>query len=344
MKKVKTYIYPANDTDNDFFKSLTAALQANNINISNRLTDFCQTDIFLLHWYENVYKHQFPVFIKKCVFLWALRICRKHTIVYLHNIQPHRKYLHKVDYTLSSILQKMLIRYSSKLVLLSESSMPYFSPAIRHALTQAEDKIHYIPHPNFVDLYHPLPKKTTSDKLRLLSFGGIELYKGTKIAIEAMNCISNDKIELWIIGNAPKERQTALKMLSTNSNTHFVFQYIKNEDVAEMFSHFDLCVYPLDTSSCLNSSSVLLSFSLQTSVICPHIATLDDYTPTNYISYSYTSRTEHINTLAKLIQKAYADKQKDATLFVQTGEKCYQEVIEKNSQALITQRIGSIVQ
>ena len=341
MRK-KAYIYPANDTENDFFKSMHHALESNGVSVTNRLSEFFSTDIYILNWYETVYRHQFLQFLKKRAFLLLLRLARKNCIVYLHNARPHRKYAAVPDYHLSERLLKCLIRYSTTLVCLSETSVCYFPASVQKELVDAKRKIHYIPHPNFAHLA-PVSKAVPADKLRLLSFGGIELYKGVAIAVEAMNGISAPQIELWIVGAAKEEIQSRLQNLSTNPNTHFDFRYIEEKDLPEMFAHFDLCVYPLDTDSCLNSSSVLLAFSMQTSVICPQIATLDTYPQGDCIAYTYHNPSDHVHALSAAIQKAYALKKNNPDIFTRMGKNCYLETLKQNNQDLINKQMKEIL-
>lgn len=338
----KAYIYPANDTENDFFKSMHYALEYNGVSVTNRLLDFFSTDIYILNWYETVYRHQFLLFLKKRAFLLLLRLTRKNCIVYLHNVRPHRKYVAIPDYRLSERLLRYLIRYSTALVCLSETSVRYFPASVQKELVNAKRKIHCIPHPNFTHIT-PLLKAISPDKLRLLSFGGIELYKGVEIAVEAMNDIRTPQIELWIVGAAQKTIQNRLQELSTNPNTHFDFRYIEEKYLPELFAYFDLCVYPLDMDSCLNSSSVLLAFSMQTSVICPQIATLDTYPQGDYIAYSYATPSDHIQALSAAIQKAYALKKNNPDIFTLIGENCYSETLKQNNQDLINNKIKEIL-
>ena len=337
----KAYIYPANDTGNDFFKSMRNALEYNGVSVTNRLSDFFSTDIYILNWYETVCRHQFTLFLKKWTFLLLLRLTRKNCIVYLHNARPHRKYAAIPDYRLSEKLLKYLIRYSTALVCLSETSVRYFPASVQKELVNAKRKIHYIPHPNFTYIT-PIPKAVPTDRLRLLSFGGIELYKGVEIAVEAMNDIY-DRIELWIVGAAQETIQSRLLKLSTNPNTHFDFRYIEEKYLPELFAYFDLCVYPLDTGSCLNSSSVLLAFSMQTSVICPQIATLDTYPQGDNITYTYAAPSDHIQALSAAIQKAYALKKNNPDIFTRMGKNCYHETLRQNNQNLINKKMKEIL-
>lgn len=341
MKK-RAYIYPANDTNDEFITSIRMALQSNNVIVTDSLKDFLRTRIFILNWYENIYNQQ-HIFIKRYIFLILLWICKKKIVVFLHNIRPHSKYHTTVYYHLSEKLLRLLIKHSSALVCLSETSISYFPLSTQELLQQFSTKIYYIPHPNFTQYFYS-PKNIPTQKLRLLCFGGIETYKGVEIAVNAMNNIHNQDIELWIIGtSSDKARQTRLKEMSTNPNTHFLFQYIPNEELGILFSYFDLCIYPLDTYSCLNSSSILLSFSQRTSVICPHIATLDEYPCDHYITYQYNSISEHISTLTTLIEQSKKDKETNPNIFLSMGIECYEDILRNNSQETINAKWGELL-
>ena len=95
--------------------------------------------------------------------------------------------------------------------------------------------------------------------------------------------------------------------------------------------------------SCLNSSSVLLAFSMQTSVICPQIATLDTYPQGDYIAYSYATPSDHIQALSAAIQKAYALKKNNPDIFTLMGKNCYSETLKQNNQDLINNKMKDIL-
>lgn len=295
------FIYPANDTQNDFIIALTEHWTQQGYTVSKSLKEFRHIDWFVLNWYENIYTRPWFTYIKKCLFLYALWLCGKKIEVYVHNLHPHRKYTATPHYALSQRLLRLLIRRATRVVTLTTTTCHYFDAEIRNALAQAKSKTIHRPHPHFDALYNVTSQLPHDGTLRLLHFGQIEQYKGVEIAIEAMNRLQDKNIELHIVGSCSPERQITLRQLAHNPRIHFRFEFVPNEDLAALFAPFDYTLFPLDTTSCLNSSSVILSHSLHTPVICPHISTLDDLPAEAAISYTYTSTNEHINILTQIL-------------------------------------------
>ena len=295
------YIYPPNDTQNDFIIDQIERWKQQGFVCVNSLKDFLKIDWFVLNWYENIYVGSCFAYCKKLLFLYGLVLCGKKIVVYIHNKRPHVKYGAMPHYTRSERLLLHLIRRATKVVILTPTALQYFDGKLHQTLLKAQDKTLCVPHPNF-DFLYTVPTMVSHDgNIRLLVFGQIEKYKGVEIAIQAMNRLERKDVEMHIVGSCPLEQQRALCQLSTNPNTYFRFEFVKNEDLAELFSPFDYAVFPLDTTSCLNSSSVILAHSLHTPVVCPHIATLDEMPQQSYISYQYATQEEHIDVLAKIL-------------------------------------------
>lgn len=296
------YIYPPHDTQNDFIIDQMAQWKQQGYDVTDSLRDFRKTEWFVLNWYENVYVGSRLTYLKKLVFLWCLVLFGKKIAVYVHNRRPHAKYGAVPDYALSERLLIHLIRRAEKVVVLTDTAVRYFDGVVRKALLAAQAKTICVPHPHFDDLYTVSSAPIQDGRIRLLVFGQIEQYKGVEVAVQAMNRLERQDVEMHIVGSCKKEQQTILRGMSINPNTHFRFEYVKNADLAALFSPFDYAVFPLDTNSCLNSSSVLLARSLCTPVVCPHIATLDDLTEQAYVSYCYTTKEDHIDVLVGVLE------------------------------------------
>lgn len=295
------YIYPPNDIQNDFIIDQMSQWKQQGFVVTHSLRDFFKTEWFVLNWYENVYVNSHFTYLKKLVFLWCLVLFGKKIAVYVHNKRPHAKYGAVPDYALSELLLIQLIRRAEKVVVLINGAVRYFEGAVKASLLAAKAKTICVPHPHFDALYTVPSMPSQDGRIRLLVFGQIERYKGVEVAIQAMNRLGRQDVEMHIVGSCPVEQQGVLCRLSTNPNTHFRFEYVKNADLAALFSPYDYAVFPLDTSSCLNSSSVILAHSLHTPVVCPHIATLDDLPEHAYVSYGYTTQEEHVDVLANIL-------------------------------------------
>ena len=296
------YIYPPNDTQNDFIIDLIAQWTQQGYTVTNNLRDLGKTEWFVLNWYENVYVGSRFTYLKKRLFLYCLVLLGKKIAVYVHNKRPHVKYGAMPDYTLSERLLIQLIKRAEKVVVLTNSAVEYFDGATRKALLAAQTKTICVPHPHFDALYTVPAAPNQDGRIRLLVFGQIEKYKGVELAIQAMNRVTRQDVEMHIVGSCKKEQQDNLRSMSVNPNTHFRFEYVNNADLAALFSPFDYALFPLDTNSCLNSSSVILAHSLHTPVMCPHMATLDDLPEQAYVSYRYATKEEHVDVLVNILE------------------------------------------
>jgi|GEM_PF-929786 glycosyltransferase involved in cell wall biosynthesis len=329
----KVYIYPPNDTNNDFIISQSNAFSDCGITITNKLSEFRTIDLYVFNWYENIYNNQYLSFIKKIGFLFCLFLLKKTTVVYIHNIRPHKKYHQTPNYRLSNKLVRFMIRYCTKIAILTENAIDYLEPSIQKELLKNRNKISVIPHPNFTTLVKdnkPTPK--VKGGLKIVAFGKIEAYKGIEILIEAMNRLQDTDVETWIIGQCESEMQAKLINASRNENTHFLFQFIENEELYHLFERFDVCVLPFDTFSCLNSSSALLAFSMKKTVICPHIATVDELPSDTCFLYTYDNKESHIETLCTTIKQVAAIKKENPNLLVEMGQTCFDYVLLNCSQ------------
>jgi beta-1,4-mannosyltransferase len=307
--------------------------------ISNKL-DIIKYDLYLLNWYENIYGNNIAgiyEFIKKIFIFTILIFLRKKIIFYVHNINPHKKNEIAPNYILSNVLFCVLFFISYRVVILSMNTKDSFKYIKRRLFYIFSYKIFYIPHPNmeYLRKSEVFYNIINNNELRLLYFGQISKYKGVDVLIDAINELKEYPIKLLIAGECSKKIQYEMEKRIKNSNIEISNRYYKNEEVYDLFKQFDLCVFPLDIHSSLNSSSVILSFSMSKTVICPKIATLKDYPENLYITYSYKNQKEHKCILKQKIVHAFKMKKKNKNYFFDLGEKCYIMVREKNSQDVI---------
>ena len=331
----KAYIWPCFDKENDFIVSQSKALIYNNFEISLSLKNIFSIDLFVLNWYENIYKSKFQyvTYFKRIALLILLRILNKKIVFYVHNIRPHQKNDIEPCFNLSHNLFVFLLKMSDSIVVLSKSTPSFFSPNIKKKLEKS-GKLYIIPHPNMVHLWNKSSKKIEHEgrKLKLLSFGPIIKYKGVEHLIRVMNDLESYPIEVLIAGICEKNYQLELINMSKNKNVLFSFRFFDNSEISELFSRFDICVFPLDIRSVLNSSSIILSFSMAKSVIATRNATLLDYDLNNFYMFDYLTESECVHNLKKTILTVYNDKQLNTSVLDQKGENCQKAVIQSNSQ------------
>lgn len=300
-----------------------------------------KADLYLLNWYENIYKdkNQYLFFLKKIIFILIIKILNKKVFFYIHNIKPHKKDNLLPNYFLSNLLFNMLFIIANKIIIISRNTK-YFFGSRKILFLLFNYKIVYIPHPNMIHLrcYQTFEVSKNSDStLKLLYFGSILKYKNVEVLIDVVNSFENLPIKLDIVGVCNKEYYTELISRIRNDNIRIVNQYYQDEELFSLFKQYDLCVYPFDKKSSLNSSSIILAFSMSKTVISPNISTLLDYSKSLYFSYEYNNYQEHFNNLRNVILTALDLKTSDNNILQIIGEKVYDEVRLKNSQEIINQ-------
>lgn len=336
------YIYPGLDLKNDFIKSQQEALKYCNIYVKNDLRGILKIDLFILNWYENVYNRSYIYFFKRILFLMILKLLNKKIIYFIHNRRPHNKYNSTPNYYLSNKLMKITIILSNKVVILSKNTINYMDNNIKKILIKDKFKIVYIPHPNFGFLRKNVSSISKGKNLKILSFGPMEKYKNIELLIEVMNSLYAYPIELMIVGKCNEYMQKCFIKSRKNINIKFDFSYYENEFIAPLFARYDICAYPFDISSCLNSSSILLAFSMGKTVICPECSGIKDFPSDIYYSYNYKNEEEHKKRLSISILNVLNQKKNDSQIFDIKGDQCLNAVNKSNSQDVINQKYFSM--
>jgi glycosyltransferase involved in cell wall biosynthesis len=261
--------------------------------------------------------------------LLYLKIRSRKIVFYLHNIKPHKSSDRLPNYALSKLLLVIVFFLADRIIYLSKNTCLYF-PLLFKIFKK---KVYYIPHPNMNKLVGNHEIKFNENRtLKLISFGPITPYKGIDVIIEVMNQLLDYDIELMIVGTCPIDLQRRLNASVNGKNIYFLFQFIPDNDLLALFNQFDICIFPLDINSSLNSSSILLSFSLGKTVLAPNISTLNDFDPNCYFCYQYKSRQDHIYTLKNKILELYKIKNTDSDRFRNLGIFVHNTVSNFNSQ------------
>ncbi len=320
----------------EFTKSQAIALKYAGYSVNE--SNIYNSNLYLFNWYENIYNYNILSFIKKLGFLIYLKIFNKKLVFYVHNINPHKKDNTSPTLLLSSILFCLLFILSNKVIILSLNTKKYFK--YRKILFKLFNyKIIYIPHPNMISNrtndYINDKMLENQHELSMLYFGPILKYKNIDLLIKVINRLSDYPIKILITGTCQKEYQKELEKMIKNRNIRIFNKYYTDDELFNLFQKYDICVFPLDLKSSLNSSSVILSFSMGKTVICPKISTLLDYPNDLYFSYDYCSIVEHEKNLEQMILKVFEIKISNSTKLKIMGEKCYNYVRNNNSQDII---------
>lgn len=172
------------------------------------------------------------------------------------------------------------------------------------------EKIHVVPHGNYLDSCNPLPPKQNEDQFNLLFFGQIKEEKGLDILLSAMKivCAKNKNITLTIAGRPWRMDLKALSAqisatgLLENIKTHF--RYIRNEEVPSFFKNADLIVLPY--KRIYQSGVLLMTMSYGRPVLVSDLAPMLEIIKNK--ENGFTFKTGIADNLAEKILDLYAHR------------------------------------
>lgn len=292
-----------------------------------------------LNWYENISQSLFKTFTG-IIILLIIRLRKQKIIWTLHNKQVHD---FKQKYSLfnySRIIYYILFLWSDKIIIHSLSSD---SEIQRYKLDfyKIKKKVYYIPHPNYIDEYGPIQQSSCKKVLSILFIGSIKKYKNIELLIDIVKGMPSDSVHLTIAGK-PYSSLYASELqerVQGCANINISFDFIDDRKLPKYIANSDLLVLPYDIVSSLNSGTVFLAFSYKRSVICPQIATLEDFSKKDFLTYCYKNDDEHKEQLRGKILEAIELKRNDSLIFEKWGKNMYNEVLKNNSKAIIKERM-----
>ncbi|ULQ60049.1 glycosyltransferase [Brucepastera parasyntrophica] len=301
-----------------------------------------RTDAVILNWFERLGEKPLPRIRKllaKIGIIAILGIFRIKIIYVLHNRVNHEERNRKM----SLWFMKHLCRRADKIIILSRASREVLTPYMNEK--KIEKKICYIPHPNYIDAYTPNEAKMKTlvsipeNTLILLFVGAVRPYKNIELLISAAAQSSNRNIHFIIAGrprdaaykNALEEKAEGL------SNITLLLQFIEDDILTALIHHSHMLILPYDQQSSLNSGTAILAFSCAKTVICPEIATIQDFPGDLCYTYTYNTAAEHRERLMEQISLAERDFSMRKGVIEEKGKKLYDIVKDENSQEHITE-------
>jgi beta-1,4-mannosyltransferase len=302
---------------------------------------FRQLDLIHLNWFENITDKSrlaaWKSFTKKIFVLNLIKISNKPLIWTMHNRMSHEK---KTG-LLSRWLVKKLITNSDAIIIHSKES---------EALLMAEDaavksKVHYIPHPDFVESYGPTLPTQPSNALKLLFVGVVKPYKNIELLMEAAKSFKG-AVKLTVAGkpNSDAYKSKIEQLAAGIPEINLQLRFIEDKELPGLLAGADLLVLPYDLGSSLNSGTVLLAFSYQRSVICPWIGTLTDMEQmaAQFFPYTYKDSKSHFEALKMTIGKALEQHQQDAGKIYEMGKTMQAYVKAEHAQTTVAEQLEGI--
>ena len=302
---------------------------------------FRDIDLVHLNWFENItdksHIEAWKSFVKKILVLNLIRLSRKPLVWTMHNRMSHEKKTGK----LSRILVKKLILWSDAIIIHSHESEAQLlaeDPTVM-------DRVHYLPHPDFIGSYGPSLPTQTHPKLRLLFIGAIKPYKNLELLIEAVKSF-NGAVSLTIAGKPFSESyKSSLEQLADGiPEINLQLRFIEDSELPFLLAAADLLVLPYDLGSSLNSGTVLLAFSYKKSIICPWIGTLRDMETeaSNFFAYTYQDSTSHVQALRKTISEVIELHRLDPDKIKTMGEAMQAYVKVEHEKNKVAQQLEGV--
>jgi glycosyltransferase involved in cell wall biosynthesis len=343
---MKIVLFPSSKSNsNKYIDLINDALKANGFEVIN----FCliklitgkyrNVDYFNLNWFENAVS--IKEFIKKMVIFFILQASRKKIIFVMHNKRVHANGQSFISLYYSEILFYLLFKFSYKIIIHSKDSIDYIEDKYLN-------KVVYIPHPNYIDVYGPIPPNNTISVsvLNLLFIGQIKEYKNIEVLIDVVSQFPQEEISLIIAGKvSPKEYENKLnKKIKSIKNIKPVFKFLEDKEIPLFLSKCDLLILPYDVKSSLNSGTIILAFSYKKTVISSEIGTLNDMNTKFYFSYEYKNESEHIAKLTAIINDAIEMKKENPFIFKEWGMKMYNDILQNNTIAIVGEKLKELYQ
>lgn len=299
-------------------------------------------EVVNLNWYESTIQSKGTILtifrmIIKTIELLYLKLSGIKIIYTMHNKIPHDN----KGGSIFKIFIKGICKISDKIVILSKGTKDILLEYI--SLKEIENKVCYIPHPNYIGVYEEKKIDYTSilnikkGELVLLFMGAVRPYKNVELLIEASKNFENKSIKFIIAGNPSDDeyKNKILDLIDSKSNIIPMLYFIEDDEITSLIEACDLMIFPYDMNSSLNSGSIILSFSYGKSVISPLISTLQDFDDNLFFSYTYETADEHKKQLIEQIEMAYEIYMENPGKLKKMGSKLKENVMIENSVEVI---------
>lgn len=327
----KIIVNPYNHKENDYIQLLVEAIKiAGYEPVPQKGNQKC-CKYYLYNWYENVAgNHKLILVIKKVLKIACLKLFGKKIIWIMHNKLQHNQ----SGYSNLFMRWYMTLTCDCIMILCDETmkSIEKISKA-QHIIR----KVHKVPLINYTTtLGEPIQNRKVDGTIRLLLFGRIQPYKCIELLIKALKQVKvSNSIELTIAGKADDDDylNDLKKQAASLNNVSFISKFISVSELKALAKKTDLFMVPLDLRSSLNSSAVMMAFSLGRVAVCPKVGTILEYDDADEFSYSYTYTTveEHITTLVNIIEQLDCEYNENPMTFSMKGQKALKKVVENNS-------------
>ncbi len=263
-----------------------------------------------------------------------------------HNKLSHDR--HDDELTISNITR--LVSLSDKVVLHSKDSGAVLAEICKRSLYNIEEKLVYIPHPNYINDYksyvYPNKKQVESKNDKLFTFGFVgqmRPYKNIEVLIEAYKGVRDGNTRLILAGGfTSNDYYDNIKQMCAGFNDiEFVPYYIGALEMEAVLEKMDILVLPYNLECTLNSGSMIMAFSYKKPVIVSDICMAKDYRDDLIFKYHYKNENEHTGVLKEKMREALELGRSQLILM---GKELYKIVERDNAPELIRERLMKIIE
>jgi glycosyltransferase involved in cell wall biosynthesis len=345
-KRIKVLV--AQPDSNPYQLSLYAELEKFGIKSDIKLiklSDYLRNDnkfynIYHLHWLHRFYrsKYQFYAFFKAILFIYFLRMARKHGIkifVTAHNILPHEMKFRKIEW----YVQKQIKTKIDAMIFHDMNAKKEYSKLFG----DSQIKSFIINHGVYEESQVPLPDKfearkyfgIKSNETCILYLGKASKRKGYDLAINTALEIASPKTH-FIFAGLDCNKDDFSKILNCTVIDH----YIPHHELAALFAATDYVILPY--RNCTTSGLANLSIGFGKPFLCSDTPYLKDLCQKGFgIVYDIDDPMDFKLKLSKASESINIDrytKNREAYLEENSWENCarktydaYVQVIKNNS-------------
>ncbi len=242
---------------------------------------FRRYDIVHMHWPDtHLRTHSWWRAIGKHLRLGGtclvLRIRGTRIVWMMHNVKPHEK-----DHWISRALFPWWFpRACTNVMALTQKGLA--SAYACYPSLRAKPSI-VVPHGHYRNAYPSVCSRSLArkelglpDRFTFLFFGSIRRYKNVPLLIETFRQLQAHDVQLLVAGQPVLGmRAEDLRAIAANdSRIHLHLQFIPDEQIPLYLGAADKVVAPFD--AILNSGSVMLSLSMNRSVLAPRLGALPE--------------------------------------------------------------------
>ncbi len=289
---------------------------------------FDSVNIIHIHWPTVLFGSRFAIkslflITRNILFLRYLKACHNFKIVWtVHNFFAH-DYPHPwIDRLAEGLLRTVVDR----IIVQQKITLTDF----QNRFPQKREKISYIPHGNYIDVYGGLKSQHLPEVQNLrkqfgfvekdivfLSFGAIAPYKSNEKIIQAFQKIEpSATVQLLIVGKGREEYVHVLQKAASDPRIVIKNGFIPNDQISQYLGMADYSVFYYDASE-MTSGGLILSLSYGVPVIIRNIPATEIVTPTEGFVFNNEKELEEIFVrIAResTSKKSISDENRHATI------------------------------